>query len=163
MQPKTKSKRPLIFIGVGIFNTLLDFAFYTLLTQTVFKGADSIALAGIVSGTFALACAFTTHSLITWKGRQKSKGTVLRFVLFTGFGMWVIRPILLALFIHLTPIYNLAFSISSALKLPFTYDFIANTGAFGFMAVIVLIYNYLVYDRFVFKQNEESTVTSDAE
>lgn len=160
MQPETKPKRPLVFLGVGILNTLLDFAFYTLLTQTIFRGAESIALAGIISGTFALACAFTTHSLITWKGRQKSKGTILRFVLFTGFGMWVIRPILLALFIHLTPIYDLAFSISSALTLPFTYDFIANTGAFGFMAVLILIYNYLVYDRFVFNQKQSTSDTT---
>lgn len=162
MQPETQSKRPLIFLGVGILNTLLDFAFYTLLTQTVFSNNDQIAIAGVVSGTFALACAFTTHSLITWKGRQKSKGTILRFVLFTGFGMWVIRPILLALFINLTPIYDLAYSISSALTLPFTCDFIANTGAFGFMAILVLLYNYLVYDRFVFKTNTQTEKKDDA-
>lgn len=162
MQPETQSKRPLIFLGVGILNTLLDFAFYTLLTQTVFSNNDQIAIAGVVSGTFALACAFTTHSLITWKGRHKSKGTILRFVLFTGFGMWVIRPILLALFINLTPIYDLAYSISSALTLPFTYHFIANTGAFGFMAILVLLYNYLVYDRFVFKTNTQTEKKDDA-
>ena len=37
MSAETKSKRPLVFLGVGILNTLLDFAFYTLLTQTVFS------------------------------------------------------------------------------------------------------------------------------
>lgn len=161
MQPKTKTKRPLVFIGVGILNTLLDFAFYTLLTQTFFRGAESIAIAGILSGTFALVCAFTTHSLITWKGRQRDKATVLRFVLFTGFGMWVIRPILLALFISLTPLYELALGLSTALSLPFTYEFIANTGAFGFMAILILIYNYWVYDRFVFKPNGQPPETKN--
>ena len=77
--------------------------------------------------------------------------------------MWVIRPILLAAFIHLTPIYDLAFSVSSALTLPFNYEFIANTGAFGFMAALILIYNYLVYDRFVFKSNQQPEEAKDAQ
>lgn len=160
MQPETKSKRPLVFLGVGILNTLLDFAFYTLLTQTIFQGNGLIMTAGIVSGTFALICAFITHSLITWKGREKNKSTIIRFIFFTGFGMWIIRPILLSIFILMTPVYDFAYGISSALGLPFTYDFIANTGAFGFMVVIVLIYNYIVYDRFVFRTHEQSKETN---
>lgn len=142
-------KRPLIFLGVGILNTLLDFSFYTLLSLTVFQ--DNIVLAGVVSGTFALIYAFLTHGLITWRGRDLKPMTILRFFLFTGFGMWVLRPALLALFIMAQPIYRFATTISEALGLPFNYDFVASTGAFGFMIIIVLIYNFLTYDRFVFK------------
>lgn len=156
-----KSKRPLVFLAIGILNTLLDFAFYTLITQTVFKGVDLIVTAGIVSGTFALLCAFTTHSLITWSGRKKNKKTIIRFIVFTGFGLWVIRPILLATFILLTPVYDFAFAISTSLHLPFSHSFIANTGAFGFMAVILLTYNYLVYDRFVFTEQHETQEAKD--
>ncbi len=147
---KDISKRPLVFLGVGILNTLLDFIFYTLLTLTIFTDKDSIALAGVISGTFALICAFLTHGFITWRGRNLKPSTIMRFFLFTGFGMWVIRPVLLAIFIHLTPLYDFAYSVSSAVGLPFSQEFIANTGAFGFMAVLVLIYNYVVYDKFVF-------------
>lgn len=146
------TKRPVIFLAVGIFNTLFDFAFYTFLTLTIFKGDDDIALAGIISGTVALLCAFLTHSLITWRGSQISHRTVLKFIAFTGFGMWVIRPLLLALFIHLDWLYRWVHDLSQMLHLPFSYDFIANTGAFGFMAVIVLVYNYYVYNRFVFNK-----------
>ncbi|MBP9738448.1 GtrA family protein [Candidatus Saccharibacteria bacterium] len=151
---KDFSKRPLIFLGVGVLNTLLDFLFFTLLTLTVFTENDSIALAGIISGTFALICAFLTHGFITWRGRSLKPSTILRFFLFTGFGMWVIRPVLLAIFIHLTPLYNFVYSISSAIGLPFSQGFIANTGAFGFMAVLVLLYNYAVYDKFVFTDSK---------
>ena len=149
----TPSRRPLIFLTVGVLNTLLDFAFYTCLTTTIFTDSSSIAYAGIVSGTFALITALLTHGLITWRGRDLDKGTVLRFFAFTGFGMWVIRPLLLSLFILLQPVYELAYGISRYVGLPFNYDFVANTGAFGFMVVIVLLYNYAVYDRFVFKQS----------
>lgn len=155
-----KSKRPIVFLGVGILNTLLDFLFFTLLTRTVFQNKDDLALAGIVSGTFALICAFTTHSLITWRGTHVRPITFVKFAVFTGFGMWVLRPILLSLFIHLEWLYGWVHSVSQSIGLPFDYDFIANTGAFGFMAVILLIYNYFVYERFVFtKKKPEATAS----
>lgn len=149
-QPAKRSKRPLIFLAVGILNTLLDFGFYTLLTSVLLTDESQIALAGIISGTFALLCAFATHGFITFRGSDLGKNTLIRFVLFTGFGMWVIRPLLLALFIRVDPLYRWVFGISDTIGLPFSYDFVANTGAFGFMVVLVLLYNYFVYARFVF-------------
>lgn len=149
---KQKTGRPLLFLGVGIFNTLVDFGFYTLLTSVLLQRNDQIALAGIISGTFALVCAFLTHSFVTWRGAPIGPGTMVRFFLFTGFGMWVIRPILLTLFVGLTGLYRWVFELTQTLGLPLSYDFIVNTGAFGFMVIIVLVYNYLTYDRFVFKK-----------
>jgi putative flippase GtrA len=156
MANQATSKRPLIFLGVGIVNTLLDFGFYSLLTLTVFSSDKQIALAGVVSGTFALLCAFLTHSLITWRGAHIGLPTIVKFIAFTGFGMWIIRPALLALFIKLDGFYSWAYDLSQTLHLPFSQEFIANTGAFGFMVVIVLVYNYLVYDRFVFNKKKPS-------
>lgn len=138
-------------------NTVLDFAFYTLLTQTVFK--DSLGVAGIVSGTIALFIAFLTHSFITWRGAEVSRKTLLRFFIITGFGMWVIRPILLSIFVLFSPLYTWAHSISIIVGLPFSYDFITKTGAYAFMVVIVLIYNYLTYDRFVFQRKKSSSLS----
>ena len=151
----TKNKRPLIFLAVGIVNTLLDFAFYTLLTQTILSGSDRIALAGIISGTFALVCAFTTHSLITWRGRGVTHKTVISFIVCTGIGMWLIRPLLLSIFIKMSVVYEAAHHLSTLLGLPLSLSFITNTGAFGFMAAILLMYNYVVYERFVFKNKAQ--------
>jgi len=144
-------RRPVIFLAVGIFNTLIDFAFYTLLTSVLLSN-HSIALSGFISGTFALCCAFLTHGLITWRGSHLSLATALRFLAFTGAGMWILRPILLSLFIKLDPFYAWAADILRAIGLPFSDSFVANTGAFGFMIVILLAYNYLTYNRFVFKK-----------
>ncbi len=149
-----RNKRPYIFLVVGVVNTLLDFTFYTLLSQMIFK--DSIGVAGIVSGTIALFIAFLTHSFITWRGTEISHKTLLRFFVVTGFGMWIIRPLLLSLFITLTSFYYWVHTISFTLGLPFSYDFVAKTGAFGFMVIIVLIYNYFTYDRLVFKNSNQS-------
>lgn len=130
---------------------MLDFLFYTFLSQVIFRDASSIILVGFISGTLALVIAFLTHSLITWKGRQISVATVLRFFLATGFGMWVLRPLLLKLFIGLSSLYGWAHTITDQLGVTLSYSFVANTGAFGFMVVLVLIYNYVAYDRFVFR------------
>lgn len=147
-------KRPIIFVGVGGVNTLMDFAFYTLLTMTLFKDGHNIALAGFISGTVALFFAFMTHSLITWRGSHISHRTFLKFFLFTGFGMWVIRPLLLTIFIHFTGLYQFVYNLLHDLHIPLSYNFVANTGAFCFMVLIVLLYNYLVYDRYVFTSKQ---------
>lgn len=151
----SESRRPLVFLAVGIGNTLFDFGIYSVLALTVFQ--NSIAAAGLVSGTLSLVVAFIAHKLITWRGRQLDKSTPLKFLVFTGFGMWVLRPILLALFVMLPWIYGFAHGISTALRLPFSYDFVVSTGAFGFMIIIVLMYNYFVYDRYVFTQKSRHT------
>jgi len=146
-----KKKRPVIFLIVGAGNTLLDFSFYSLLTAIVFTRPNQIALAGVISGTFALTCAFTTHAFITFRGHQVSKMTIVRFGIFTGFGMWVIRPLLLTIFIRLQGLYNWAYSVTQKLHLPFHRSFVAHTGAFILMTILVLVYNYYVYSRYVFK------------
>ena len=153
------NKRPLVFLGVGIINTLVDFGFYTFLTSFVsnFKNGRHIQLAGLISGTFAMFFALILHSLITWRGSHINHKTVLKFFAFTGFGMWVIRPQLLGLFIHLRGLYHWVDKLLDKIGLHFTYNFVANTGAFGFMILILLVYNYLVYERFVFKSKPTHT------
>jgi len=145
------SKRPLVFLGVGVFNTVLDFSFYTFLTSTTFKNGHHIAIAGFISGSFALVCAFLTHGFITWRGTNITHRTIAKFVAFTGLGMWVIRPVLLSLFIKLHGLYHWTQQLVHHIGINFSYNFVANTGAFAFTLVIVLSYNYYIYSRFVFK------------
>lgn len=157
--PIRKNKRPLIFAGVGVINTLIDFTFYSLLTLFIFKSEDQIAIAGVISGTVALVCAFLTHSFITWREKPISHQTAIKFFIFTGIGMWIIRPFLLSVFIKFTGLFHWVYTLFQSIHLPFSYDFICNTGAFGFMALIVLVYNYFVYQRFVFL--DAKTVKTD--
>lgn len=155
-------KRPVVFLFVGLFNALLDFGFYTLLASVILKNTD-IAVIGLISGTFALISAFTTHSLVTWRGRSITTKTLLKFIVFTGLGMWALRPLLLSMFIVIKPVYVWLYSISQHINLPFTYDFVAQTGAFGFMIIILTIYNFLTYERFVFSEAKSTTTHTDQE
>jgi hypothetical protein len=71
--------------------------------------------------------------------------------------MWIIRPLLLAVFIRIDFIYEWAYSVAQWLHIPVSYTFITHTGAFVLMAAIVLIYNFVTYDKYVFtKQNQRN-------
>ena len=151
--PVKKSRRPIIFIAVGIFNTLADFLVFTLITQTILK--QNIALAGFLSGTIALLMAYVTHSKVTWRERSMSRISIIKFFAVTGFGMWAIRPILLLIFSRMVMVFDFSHKILSSFGLPLSYSFIANSISFCLMVFVVLIYNYLSYDRFVFNETKK--------
>lgn len=156
----TKKYRPITFLAVGLLNTLLDFLFYTFLVFVFFPQSKDIWIVGLISGIVALACAYTTHQLITWRDHPASKMTLVKFFVSTGLGLWIIRPLLLLWFIHFTSLYTFVFSLLAPLG--FSYDFIASTGAFGFMVVIVTIYNFIMYDRFVFTKRHHTGQGTDS-
>ena len=149
-------KRSHLFLLVGIFNTAPDFAVFTLLTLFVFRDPSQIAIAGVVSGTIALCIAFLTHNFITWRERETTRYTALKFFLVTGFGMWVLRPILLSAFIQLSVLYESVHAAIAALGIGFSLSFITNTGAFAFMTAVILVYNFFTYDRFTFSKNSRT-------
>lgn len=156
-----KKSRPVIFLGVGLLNTLLDFLFYTFLATFVFSGSENIGIVGILSGTFALACAYTTHKLITWRDRPATRLTVVKFFAVTGFGLWVIRPLLLLWFITWEGLYRFAYDVIHSIGILFDYSFVASTGAFAFMVIIVMAYNYFMYSRFVFTESSKSSTEQE--
>lgn len=153
-------RRPLTFLLVGLVNTLLDFFFYTLLVFAMSPSAKDIWIVGILSGIFALTAAYLTHRYITWRDQRASKKTVVKFFLATGFGLWVIRPTLLVLFMTLSPVYSIAYTLLQPLG--FSLDFITSTGAFILSATLVIIYNFFVYDRFVFTSDSRTAQGTDS-
>lgn len=149
-----KSNRPFVFLLVGILNTTLDFLFYSLLVHAVFKSPDKIFLVGIISGTFALLCAYTTHRFITWRDRCVSSTSILKFFMVTGFGLWIIRPLLLSWFITFTPIHETVRDLlAQSIGLIVDNYTVASTSAFLGMVGILMIYNFFMYGRFVFTKS----------
>ena len=49
-----------------------------------------------------------------------------------------------------TGLYSLAYDICTFLHIPFSYDFIQSTGAFILANAVIMIINFLFYDRLVF-------------
>lgn len=151
-----KHRKKFIFLGVGILNTAIDFIGYSILMYVLPSSNIKLTLVGILSGTIALCVAFFTHSRITWRGIESRKGVFLRFLLFTGFGMWVIRPLLLNLFSHFTVLSDLLYKLAHPIfGNVLTYTFMSNSVNFILMTAVLLIYNFLTYDNFVFKKDKE--------
>lgn len=147
----TNKHRPIIFIAVGILNTLVDFLFYIFLVSVFFPKNEDIWIVGVISGTLALVCAYLTHRFITWRDRPVTKLTAIKFIGATGLGLWAIRPFLLAWFITWTPLYKIMHEVISPF-IPISYTLIESTGAFCLMVVVIMTFNYLVYSRFVFRK-----------
>jgi putative flippase GtrA len=139
---------------VGILNTLLDIVLVNVLTQLA--GMD-LVLAGIISGTVAMINSFIFNQRFTFKVKKVSPVQTLYFFAITMFGLYVIRPLILQLFTKqwLTP-GEFVYSVTSSLSLPFSRSFDINNFALGMAILVVLVYNFLMYRRFVFTEDKGS-------
>lgn len=139
MELLKKHAEKIRFAIVGGANTALDFA---LLFIFVALGLNSIA-ANYISTSIAFVFSFFVNKSFTFK--SKSGNVAKQFALFLGItiiALWVIQPIvILAVTALLSP---LGWNESVVL---FIAKFIAT--------LFSLVWNYILYARFVFKKTEE--------
>lgn len=118
---------------VGIFNTALDFGILFLL---VFLGLDKIP-SNYISTTIAFLCSFALNRNYTFHSKSAARKQFIPFVVVTLAGLWVLQPLVIWLVAPL-----LATMFNSALSL---------FGAKVFATMITMVWNYVLYKRFVFK------------
>lgn len=151
-----KTHRASKYISIGIFLTLFNFGVYTLIARIIINNNDLLWLSNLISTLITTALAYLMHSKITWKERNPGRLGVYKFFVWNLILALIISPFLTWIFSLMTPIYDLAFNISSSLDFPFDYDFIQSTGAFGFTALITMILNFLFYDKIVFGKEKDA-------
>jgi len=140
MTDTLKNSKLTRFMGIGVINTALDFGLLFLLTQA---GMQVVA-ANIISTSIAFIFSFYMNKKYAFKTTNTNvKRELVLFVVVTLFGLWVLQNIVI---IALTPPI-MALGISAtvaavAAKVPAT--------------VVSMTWNYLMYDRLVFKQNKEN-------
>lgn len=137
---------------VGVLNTLLDIILVNVLTQLI--GLD-LVLAGILSGTVAMINSFIFNQRFTFRVKKVGAAQTLSFFAITMFGLYIIRPLVLQFFTKqwLSP-GELVYSVTSALNLPFSRSFDVNNFALGMAILVVLVYNFVMYRKFVFVPKE---------
>ena len=140
------------FVGVGI--TLFNYALFAIISNILIDNNNLLWLSNLIATALTTIVAYIAHSKITWKERHVTKVAIIRFFIWNALLAFLIAPSLTQLFGMLTPLYDFAYNISSALHLPFTYEFILTTGAFGLNSVVIMIINFLFYDRFVFQKKK---------
>ena len=128
---KHESKFRFAFIG-GI-NTALDFGILFLLTAL---GLDKL-VANFFSTSVAFVFSFFANRTFTFKSTGSAKKQFLPFLIVTLIGLWVLQPLVIL------AITQLLHAIDQSLAL-----FVAKLIA----TIVSLIWNYILYSRFVFKK-----------
>lgn len=128
-----KHESKLRFAFIGGINTALDFGILFLLTAL---GLDKL-VANFFSTSVAFVFSFFANRTFTFKSTGSAKKQFLPFLIVTLIGLWVLQPLVIL------AITQLLHSLDQALAL-----FIAKLIA----TVVSLIWNYILYSRFVFKK-----------
>ena len=128
---KHESKFRFAFIG-GI-NTAIDFGILFLLTAL---GLDKL-VANFFSTSIAFVFSFFANRTFTFKSTGSAKKQFLPFLAVTLTGLWVLQPLVIL------AITQLLHAIDQSLAL-----FVAKLIA----TIVSLIWNYILYSRFVFKK-----------
>ena len=131
-----KHAEKLRFALVGGFNTALDFG---LLFLFVALGLDKIA-SNFLSTSIAFVFSFFANKSFTFKSKGgNAKREFIAFMVVTLIGLWILQPlVIIAVSAAITPL-----QLTEPIVL-----FIAKLIA----TVVSLIWNYLLYSRFVFKK-----------
>ena len=140
------------FVGLGI--TLFNYALFAVISNILIDDNNLLWLSNLIATALTTIVAYIAHSKITWKERHVTKAAIIRFFIWNALLAFLIAPSLTQLFGMLTPLYDFAYNISSALHLPFPYEFILTTGAFALNSIVIMIINFLFYDRFVFQKKK---------
>ena len=156
------------FVGVGITVTLIDYLVYSFVMMVLFGGnTDLVWLGSIISGVAGTIAAYILHSNITWRGRDPGKYGVLKFFGWNILLVAAIRPLLTLFFGLLDGLYEFAFMITDGIGIPFTFEFVESTGIYVLMTAVIMVLNFLFYDRVVFgevkhKDNGKKKVNVDS-
>lgn len=140
-----------LFVGVGI--TLFNYVLFAIIANLIIKNNDFLWLSNLIATSITVIVAYIAHSKITWKERNVTKSSIIRFFIWNAMLAIIISPALTQFFSIFTPLYEFVFNITTAMRLPFTYEFILTTGTFILTSGVIMILNFFFYDRFVFGKN----------
>lgn len=144
------------FFIVGVINTLIDFGILNLLVfvfdlNKIVANSLSVAVAMIISYWLNYHVVF----------RQTSQNHIFKLITFftiTSFGLFVIQNVIIYLLVHLVTLpADIVFSATQAIGLDmFSNEFILLNTAKLVGTVVTMVWNFLMYRRFVFTDHQKS-------
>lgn len=144
------SRHAIRYFVIGVLVTSFNYALFAILSNLILRNNDFIWLSNFIATAVTTIVAYFAHSRITWKERTITKHSIIRFFIWNTMLTVAIAPGFTQLFSLFTPLYEFAYNITSAIHLPFSYEFILTTGAFVLNSIVIMILNFLFYDKFVF-------------
>lgn len=128
-----KHAEKLRFALVGGFNTALDFGLLFLL---VWLGLPKIG-SNYISTSIAFIFSFFMNRSFTFKSEGDAKKQFIPFLVVTMIGIWVLQPIVILFITSIDSLFNDSINL-----------FIAKLLA----TLVSLVWNFLMYKKFVFKK-----------
>lgn len=161
---KTKQKGK--YFIFGLLNTGINYGIYEVLALLVFTEENQLWIATLISGAISIFVGYLLHSRFTWKDREVGKKQLGKFFIWNVVMNVAIRPLLTMFFGLFGFLYKFAFDICQGIGIGFSYEFVETTGNYVLMTAVVMIINFLVYDKFVFgtkreKKNDSEKVERD--
>lgn len=147
-----KAKQAGKYFIFGVLNTVINYGMYEALALLVFKEEGQLWIATLVSGAVSIFVGYFLHSKFTWKDREVGKKQLGKFFIWNVVMNVAVRPILTAFFglAIFNFLYKFAFDICQGIGIGFTQEFVTSTGNYVLMTAVVMVINFLVYDKFVF-------------
>lgn len=149
------------FFGFGIITTLIEFVAYTIVARIISN--DYLWLATLIGGIVGVVASFVLNTKFVWKDKKAGKSEIMGVF---GYGMvktFIIKEFFTWVYGLITPVYVLAYDISSFLRLPFDYDFIESTGIFCFTALSTMLITYFIYDKLIFTKGKKKDGGKDVD
>ncbi len=140
---------------VGIFNTLLDFGIFNMLQYALHFAPVP---ANVVSTTIAQIISFGLNRKFVFAGAKTKHGhasTVVRFIVITAIGLYVVQNLVLSFFAHVFTLPgDIAYSLAQSLGINVTADFVINNVAKLIATVFSAAWNFVLYKKIVFASAE---------
>ncbi|MGI9028320.1 MAG: GtrA family protein [Candidatus Saccharimonadales bacterium] len=128
-------KRLPAFFVIGLFNTSLDIIIYLLLL----KAGLTIVLANIISTSITLAISYRLNKRFTFKDRQAGHTSLIKFLIITLTGLWLLQPI---------AIYGVLWLLNTqTIVSSLFYNLISKLAATS----VSMVWNFVLYEKIVFK------------
>ena len=150
------SKHAVRYLIVGILVTGFNYALFAILSNLIIQDNNLIWLSNFIATAITTIVAYLAHSRITWKERNVTRHSIIKFFIWNAIITIAIAPGFTQLFSLFTPLYEFAYNITSAIHLPFSYEFVLTTGAFVLNSIVIMILNFLFYDKFVFGKKDKN-------
>ena len=145
------------YVLVGITIAAFNYLVYQLIARFLINNNDLLWLSNLIATTLAVIVAYILHSRITWKERNPGKYGIIRFFIWNAAIALAISPGLTWFFGLFHPIYDFAHQVTSGIGLSFDHDFVESTGIFVLANIVIMIINFLFYDKFVFGKSQPKT------
>jgi putative flippase GtrA len=149
------------FVAVGALNTLVDYVLFIGLTKTLHLALSWVWVAKLVSGTVAITLSFVLNRHWVFRAKGRARPQAVRFVATTVFAVYAIQTPLTQLFANTftwpgRTLYDLLHGLGFPQHLPsvFTEPLAIKTAAFLLATVVSMVFNFVVYRRWVFRTKD---------